>query len=221
MKILVQDRGSGSPWVDATSVIGGFSGTYADLAGKPDLGVILVGDLTGTGTGTVTGALANVVTAGTAGGTNTVPVITWDAKGRVTAVGTATVAPSAAVITLTGDVTGTGTSTVAAVIKGTATLVAPNIGAASGASLSLSGAVSLASTGAAATSGSLTLVGGTKTINTTAATATCLIFFQRVTAGGTIGFATTYTKVNNTSFTLNSDSALDTSVYNWWIVETH
>lgn len=81
--------------------------------------------------------------------------------------------------------------------------------------------LSLVGSGAAIVAGQLTLVAGTKTINTTAVSATCLIFFQRKTAGGTIGFATTYTQVNGTSFTLNSDSALDTSVYNWWIVETH
>ena len=97
----------------------------------------------------------------------------------------------------------------------------PDIGAATGTSLSLSGMLNLANTGGAATAGQLTLIAGTLTVNTTAATATCLIFFQRVTAGGTIGFATTYTVVANTSFTLSSDSALDTSVYNWMIVETH
>lgn len=81
--------------------------------------------------------------------------------------------------------------------------------------------LSLANTGGAATSGQLTLIGGTLTVNTTAMSATALLFAQRKTAGGTIGFATTYTQVNGTSFTLTSDSALDTSTYNWWIVETH
>lgn len=100
-------------------------------------------------------------------------------------------------------------------------LVTPNIGVASGTSLSLSNTVSLVTTGAAATAGTVTLVTGTATVNTTAATSTALIFFQRVTAGGTIGFSTTYTKVNNTSFTISSDNALDTSTYNWQIMETH
>lgn len=101
-------------------------------------------------------------------------------------------------------------------------LVTPTIGVATGTSLSLSNTVNLISTGGAATAGQLTLgVGGTLTVNTTAMTATALLFCQRKTAGGTIGFATTYTQVNGTSFTLSSDSALDTSVYNWWIVETH
>jgi hypothetical protein len=81
--------------------------------------------------------------------------------------------------------------------------------------------ISLPNTGGAATCGQITLVLGTKTINTTRATATCLIFFQRVSTGGTIGFATTYTVNAGVSFTINSDSALDTSVYNWMIIETH
>lgn len=85
----------------------------------------------------------------------------------------------------------------------------------------LSNTVDLIATGAAATGGTVTLVTGTATVNTTAATATCLIFFQRKTAGGTIGFATTYTISAGTSFTVSSDSALDTSTYVWWIVETH
>ncbi len=81
--------------------------------------------------------------------------------------------------------------------------------------------LSLPSSGGAATIGQLTLVGGTKTVNTTAMTATARAFFQRVSTGGTIGFASTYTQVNGVSFTLNSDNPLDTSVYNWLIVDTH
>ena len=81
--------------------------------------------------------------------------------------------------------------------------------------------LNLPNTGAAATSGTLTLIAGTKTINTTAMTATALLFVQRRTSGGTVGFATTYTRVNATSFTLNSDNALDTSTFDWWIVEVH
>lgn len=115
--------------------------------------------------------------------------------------------------------TGTARKTVA--FLESPTLVTPVIGVASGTSLSLSGKLDLISTGGAPRAGTLTLVLGTATVNTTAATATALIFFQRVTAGGTIGFATTYTTVANTSFTVSSDSALDTSTYNWWIVETH
>jgi hypothetical protein len=97
----------------------------------------------------------------------------------------------------------------------------PNIGAANGASLSLSNTINLIATGGAATAGTATLVAGTVTVNTTAMTATALLFTQRKTAGGTVGFQVTYTQVNGTSFTINSDSALDTSTFSWMIVETH
>lgn len=100
-------------------------------------------------------------------------------------------------------------------------LVTPDIGVASGTSLSLSGALDIISTGAAPKAGQVTLVAGTATVNTTAIGASSLVFFQRVSAGGTIGISTTYTKVNGTSFTINSDNSLDTSTFNWWIVETH
>ncbi len=81
--------------------------------------------------------------------------------------------------------------------------------------------LSLPSTGTAATIGQVTLVGGTKTVNTTAITATARLFFQRVSTGGTVGFASTYTQINGVSFTLNSDNPLDTSVYNWLLLDTH
>lgn len=82
-------------------------------------------------------------------------------------------------------------------------------------------AVNLLSTGGAAVAGTVTLVGGTATVNTTAATATCLIQFQRKTSGGTIGTSTTYTVSAGTSFTITSDNILDTSTFAWQIIETH
>lgn len=90
-----------------------------------------------------------------------------------------------------------------------------------GVALSLSQTLSLANTGTGAVAGTLTLVTGAATVTTTRITATALVFLQRVTAGGTIGMSTTYTKVNGTSFTVTSDSALDTSTYNWYLIETH
>jgi len=85
--------------------------------------------------------------------------------------------------------------------------------------LTLTPAISMLSTGGAPTVGELVLVAGTKTVNTTAATSTCKVFAQRKTAGGTVGFASTYTINAGVSFTLNSDNVLDTSTYEWWIVE--
>lgn len=97
----------------------------------------------------------------------------------------------------------------------------PNIGAANGASLSLSNTVNLISTGAAKTAGTATFVAGTVTINTTAATATAIIVVQRKTSGGTPGTREDITKVAGTSFTVTSDIVADTSTFDWYIVETH
>jgi len=66
------------------------------------------GDATGSGTTAISLTLANSgVTAGTYGSTTLVPVVTVDAKGRVTSVTTAAISGS---LTFTGDVTGTGTT---------------------------------------------------------------------------------------------------------------
>jgi len=72
-------------------------------------------------------------------------------------------------------------------------------------------------TGSNASIGVGTLVGGTLTVSTTAVATGSLIFLQRVTAGGTIGDLT-YTISGGTSFTVNSGNPLDTSTFNWWIV---
>jgi len=66
------------------------------------------GDASGSGTTAISLTLANSgVTAGTYGSTTLVPVVTVDAKGRVTSVTTAAISGS---LTFTGDVTGTGTT---------------------------------------------------------------------------------------------------------------
>ena len=54
----------------------------------------LTGDVSGSGTTSIETTLATVITSGTAGTTNKVPVIVWDAKGRLTQVTTATVTAS-------------------------------------------------------------------------------------------------------------------------------
>ena len=87
--------------------------------------------------------------------------------------------------------------------------------------VTLTNTISLPSTGAAATAGTATLVAGTVTVNTTAMTSTAILMLTRKTSGGTIGTAITYTQVNGTSFTINSDNILDTSTFVWSIIETY
>jgi hypothetical protein len=66
------------------------------------------GDASGSGTTAISLTLANSgVTAGTYGSTTLVPVVTVDAKGRITSVTTASISGA---LTFTGDVTGTGTT---------------------------------------------------------------------------------------------------------------
>ena len=80
------------------------SGSYLDLSNLPTIPVVtgtntgdqtitLSGDVTGTGTGTFATTLATVNSnVGSFGNTTSIPVLTVDAKGRVTAVSTATIA---------------------------------------------------------------------------------------------------------------------------------
>jgi hypothetical protein len=67
------------------------------------------------------------------------------------------------------------------------------------------------------TIGTATLVAGTVTVNTSAITGNDLIFLTVKATGGTQGHLS-YTQVNNTSFTITSTSATDTSTVNWWII---
>ena len=73
--------------------------------------ITLSGDITGSGTTAITTVLASVITAGSAGSASVVPVLTYDAKGRLTAVSTATILiPSSQVTGLSYFATGTAAS---------------------------------------------------------------------------------------------------------------
>jgi hypothetical protein len=76
-------------------------------------------------------------------------------------------------------------------------------------------------TGANASIGtSAAMTAGTITISSTAVSATSIIFLTCNTPSGTQGFlsAPAASRVANTSFVINSSSALDTSTVNWWII---
>jgi hypothetical protein len=81
------------------------------------------------------------------------------------------------------------------------------------------GKVSIPTGGAAAIAGTGTLTGGTVTISTTAVTASSLIFLQDTASSVTnVGTLTVSAKSAGTSFTVTSSSALDTSTFNWHII---
>jgi hypothetical protein len=67
--------------------------------------------------------------------------------------------------------------------------------------------------------GNATLVAGTVTVNNTTVTANTIVLLTRKTSGGTIGTAITYTVSAGTSFTINSDSIIDTSTFSYLLIE--
>lgn len=67
--------------------------------------------------------------------------------------------------------------------------------------------------------GNLTLIAGTLTVANTSVTASTIVMLTRKTSGGTLGTAITYTLNAGVSFTVNSDSALDTSVFSYFLIE--
>jgi hypothetical protein len=90
-----------------------------------DQTITLTGDVSGSGGGSFAATLASIITAGGPTGSGTVvPVITWDAKGRLTAVGTAGITiPAASVAqgnlkTTTGEVTTASTTGVNLTLPG-------------------------------------------------------------------------------------------------------
>lgn len=74
-------------------------------------------------------------------------------------------------------------------------------------------------TGSNASAGTGTLSGGTVTISTTAVTSNSLIFLQDTAASLTnVGVLSVSAKSAGTSFTVTSANVLDTSTFNWLIV---
>lgn len=74
--------------------------------------------------------------------------------------------------------------------------------------------------GTDARAGNATLVAGTITVTNTTVTANTIIMLTRKTSGGTLGNLT-YTLSAATSFTINSDNALDTSTVSYMLIEVN
>lgn len=108
---------------------------------------------------------------------------------------------------------GTFTATGATALNSDATLTNANlICATAGKGLQLK-------SGTGARAGNATLVAGAVTVTNTTVTANTIIMLTRKTSGGTLGTAITYTLSAGASFTINSDSALDTSTFSYHLME--
>jgi hypothetical protein len=73
-------------------------------------------------------------------------------------------------------------------------------------------------TGADGSVGSGTLSGGTATISTTAVTSNSLIFLTDTSNGANIGTLSVGSITSGTSFIINSSNVLDSSTFNWFMV---
>lgn len=67
--------------------------------------------------------------------------------------------------------------------------------------------------------GEATLVGGTIEVINSTVTADTIVLLTRRATGGTVGNVITYVRNPGTSFTINSDSALDTSTFSYFMIE--
>lgn len=67
--------------------------------------------------------------------------------------------------------------------------------------------------------GNATLVAGTITVSNTTVTANTVVMLTRKTSGGTIGTAINYTLSAGVSFTITSDSVIDTSTFSYFLIE--
>lgn len=67
--------------------------------------------------------------------------------------------------------------------------------------------------------GNAVLVAGTVTVANTTVTVNTIVMLTRKTSGGTPGTLITYTVSAGASFTINSDSALDTSTFSYFLIE--
>jgi hypothetical protein len=76
----------------------------------------------------------------------------------------------------------------------------------------------LIATGSNASAGTGTLSGGTVTISTTAVTASSLIFLTDTSGGTNLGTLSVGTITAGTSFVVNSSNALDSSTFNWHLI---
>ena len=181
------DRWNFNKNLNVTTVYGALSGNASTAsAWQTARSISITGDATWTttidGSAAATGALTlanSGVTAGTYGSSTSVPVVTVDAKGRVTGVTTSAISGS---LTFTGDVTGTGSTGSSTALTLAASGVTAGSYTYSSITVDAKGRVTSASSGAAPVT---TSVAATSPILTSGATGS--ITLSHATSGVTAG----------------------------------
>ena len=181
------------PWVKVSNAMIGYTGKVISIYAK-----------SGTVYGGNTLTITNVATGAIASSTASNATLT----GTQTLTNKTLTAPTIAGATVTGTVTATSATANIGTVSATTTL-----GVASTGKLQVAAAA-----GALARIGSAVLVAGTVTVANTVVSADTQIYLSVSTVGGTVG-SLSYTKINGTSFTINSSSNLETSTVDWFFVE--
>jgi fibronectin-binding autotransporter adhesin len=141
--------GLGNITPDSVAAVGTVTGSNLSGTNTGDQYITLTGDVTGGGTGTFSTTLsASGATAGTYGSANAIPIITVDAKGRVTGISTTTSPLGTGTVTSVAVTGSSGIAVTGSPITSSGT-IALSLGAITPTSIITSGAISAGSTIAA------------------------------------------------------------------------
>jgi len=190
-----------------TELDNNFINLNADIATRltQNQQISITGDITGTGTTSITGTLATVNSnVGSFGSATAIPVLTVNAKGLITAVSTTAVSIPSGSISFTGDVSGSGTT------GSTTTLTLANSGVTAGSYTAANITVDSKGRITAASSNSTSIYGNTYTRTGFIATAGQTTFAVTYTPGaiqvyanGVLLNGSDYTATDGSTVTLN------------------